>query len=127
MRRYDEAIAVLNEMRAKEPYNGLMLSTLRTSYHLTGDYPKAIEVWKDSYIKDSTAYLVLDEGYKKGGYQFALERLGELMVKRSETEFVTPWRIGTIYTRAANKKNPFNGWKKLYIAHDQICLLSQQI
>jgi TolB-like protein/cytochrome c-type biogenesis protein CcmH/NrfG len=119
MRSYDEAFSVLNEMREKDPYNGIMLSTLRTTCHLTGEYQKAIEVWKDSYIKDSTAYMVLDEGYKKGGYQFALEQLGELMVKRSETEFITPWRISTIYTRAGNKPEAISWMEKAFLAHDQ--------
>jgi len=119
MRRPDIAIPILSEIRQRDPYNGFMLSTIRTSYHITGEFEKAIEAWKDSYISDSLANTVLDSGYKKGGYQFALEKLGELMVKRSETEFVTPWRICTIYTRAGNKEEALDWLEKAFIAHDQ--------
>jgi len=119
MRRPDIAIPILSEIRQRDPYNGFMLSTIRTSYHITGEFEKAIEAWKDSYISDSLAYSELDNGYKKDGYQFALEKLGELMVKRSETEFVTPWRICTIYTRAGNKEEAIDWLEKAFIAHDQ--------
>lgn len=119
MKKPEEAIKVLNEIREKEPYNGLMLSTLRTSYHITGEFDKAFDVWKDSYINDSSVYNLLNKEYKKGGYQFALGKLSELMVKRSEIEFITPWRICTIYARAGNKEEALNWMEKAYLAHDQ--------
>ncbi len=119
MKKPNEAIPLLNEIRKTDPYDGFMLSTMRTSYHITGEVEKAIEVWKDSYNNDSTAITVLDKAYKKSGYQFALEQLGELMVKRSETEFITPWRICTIYTRAGKKEQALQWMEKAYIAHDQ--------
>lgn len=118
-KKYDEAISILNEIREFDYYNGIALSTLRTSYHMQGNYQKALEIWRDSYRKDSLAISVLEKGFLIGGYSEALKNLAELLIVRSQTQFVTPWRICTIYTRAGMKEEALEWMDKAYIAHDQ--------
>ncbi len=119
-RKYERAISILNEIREFDPYNGIALSTLRTSYHMIGKYDLAIDIWKVSYRKDSAAIKVLEEGYQQGGYEEALKNLANLLVDRSQTkiEYVTPWKISTIYTRAGMKDEALEWMEKAYIAHD---------
>ncbi|MCK5705985.1 MAG: hypothetical protein KAI29_32770, partial [Cyclobacteriaceae bacterium] len=117
-KKYDEAISISNEIRESDPYNSIALSTLRTSYHLQGDYDLAIDIWKVSYRKDATALKVLEEGYQHGGYTEALKSLADLLVNRSQTKFVTSWKICTIYTRAGMKDEALEWMEKAYIAHD---------
>jgi hypothetical protein len=54
-----------------------------------------------------------------GRYHGALKNLAELMVERSKTQFVTPWRICTLYTRAGMKEEALEYLAKSYEAHDQ--------
>ncbi|MCK5210381.1 MAG: hypothetical protein KAQ79_20235, partial [Cyclobacteriaceae bacterium] len=116
--KYDEAISISNEIRETDPYNSIALSTLRTSYHLQGDYDLAIEIWRDSYRKDTAATIALEKGLKNGGYVEAMKNLAELFVIRSQTKFVTPWRICTMYVRAGLKDEALEWMEKAYIAHD---------
>jgi len=117
-KRYDKAISISNEIRESDPYNSIALSTLRTSYHLQGDFDSAFDIWKVSYRKDSAALKVLEEGYQHGGYTEALKSLADLLVNRSQTKFVTSWKICTIYTRAGMKDEALDWMEKAYIAHD---------
>ena len=117
-KKYDEAISISNEIRESDPFNSIALSTLRTSYHMQGDYEKAIEIWKISYRNDTSATIAIENGLKNGGYTDAMKNLAELMIIRSQTQYVTPWRICTIYARAGLKDEALEWMEKAYIAHD---------
>jgi len=47
-----------------------------------------------------------------------LESLAQLLITRSDTSYVTPWQIGTIYTRAGIKEKAISWIGKAYHAHD---------
>ncbi len=119
-RQFDQAIDSLSLTLRKDPKNPIALSTLRTAYHMKGDYEKALRTWETSYAarEDKEAVRVLIAGKQEGGYQGALENLAELLVARSDTMYVTPWQIGTIYTRAGNKKEAIKWLERAYNAHD---------
>ncbi len=118
-REYGKAEKFLNDLRLADQYNDIALSTLRTTYHLQGKYDKAINIWKESYRNDSIALNQLTTGYENGGYQKALQNLAELMIERSKTKFITPWRICTMYTRAGMKEEALDYLEKAYDTHDQ--------
>lgn len=119
-RQYDKAVHLLGDALETDPNYSLALSTLRTTYHMKGEYDKALEIWEKSYaVKgDQKAIAALMQGKRAGGYQQALEKLAELLIARSDTTFVTPWRIGTLYTRAGNPKKAIDWLEKAYEAHD---------
>lgn len=120
-KRYDEAEIVLNNALEESPNHPMLLSSLRSVYHLKKMYPEALEMWKDSYkIKnDSIAVEVLSEGYAEDGYQMALQRLAELLSKRlnNGTAYVPEWNIGTLYTRAGKKEEALIWLEKAYESH----------
>ena len=100
MHRYEEAERVLQEVLSRSPGYGMALTTLRTVYHLTGEHEEAIDMWRASNARDPEALAALDRGYAAGGYEDALRSMAEMLVARSDTMHVTPWQIGTAYTRA---------------------------
>jgi serine/threonine protein kinase/Tfp pilus assembly protein PilF len=103
-RRYDEVIELLRNTLKTSPNDPVSLSTLRSAYHQKQMYEEALEIWKTSYAAkgDNEAVEALTLGYTEGGYSGALSRVAETFIRRSRTtsEYVTPWQIGTLYTRA---------------------------
>jgi len=119
-RRYDEAIAFLRKTLETSPRDLVALSTLRSAYHMKQMYPEALEIWKRSYAErnDREAEDALARGFEEAGYQGALQRVAEMLIARSRTTFVTPWQIGTLYTRAGKNKEALDWLEKAYQAHD---------
>lgn len=119
-RQYDKAIDIFESALKTSPHDLLALSNLRTSYHLKGMYTKALEVWKAYYNakNDKEAVDVLTSGEVEGGYQKALEELAKLLIDRSDSTFVTPWQIATIYTRAGQKDKALVWLEKAFAYHD---------
>lgn len=100
MHRYEEAERHLLRMLEREPEAPIALTTLRTTYHLMGRHQDAIEMWRASYASDAEALDALNRGWREAGYDAALRAVAEHMVARSDTMFVRPWQIGTLYVRA---------------------------
>lgn len=42
----------------------------------------------------------------------ALQRIAELLVARSDSSFITPWQIGTLYTRAGRNHEALDWLEK---------------
>jgi tetratricopeptide (TPR) repeat protein len=84
-------------------------------------YQEALEVWKASYAArgDLEAGEALARGFKEDGYQGALRRVAETLVARSRTTYVSPWQIGTLYTRAGKNDEALEWLEKAYQARDQ--------
>ena len=118
-RKYDMADSIFNVVLETEPNDAISLSNLKTTYHMQKKYDKAYELWKNDFRNDLQALHELERGYEIGGYPQALENLADLMVERSNTEFVTPWRIATLYTRAGIKDKAIDYLDKAYYVHDQ--------
>ncbi len=84
-------------------------------------YTEAIEIWRNSFEvsgEDMQCLEALDQGYEEGGYQMALRRVAELKVHQSKSKFVTPWQIGTLYTRAGMGDEALDWLEKALEAHD---------
>jgi TolB-like protein/Tfp pilus assembly protein PilF len=120
-RRYDDAIAMLNNTLRTTPNDPVALSTLRSVYHQKRMYEEALEIWKTSYAArgDDEAIEALAQGYAEAGYPGALSRMAETLITRSRTNHVTPWQIGTIYTRAGKTDEAMAWLEKAYEARDQ--------
>jgi len=103
LHRYEESEASLTWARRFDPDAPYLLAVLRTTYHLQGRHELAMESWRDSYRAgdDREALAALEDGYRAGGYQAALRSVAELFERRrAEGQYVTPWQVGTLYTRA---------------------------
>lgn len=119
-REFDKAIRILNETLKKAPTDPVALSTLRTAYHMKSMYTEALVIWKLSYEArgDELAVEALRKGERANGYPGALGELAQLLIERSDTTYVTPWQIATLYTRAGNKEKAISWLQKAYSARD---------
>jgi tetratricopeptide (TPR) repeat protein len=120
-RRYDEAIGLLRKTLRTYPNDPVALSTLRSALHMKHLDTEALEVWKQSYAArgDREAEEALARGFEEGGYSGALRRVAEMLAARSKTTYVSPWQIGTLYTRAGKKEDALDWLEKAYLARDQ--------
>jgi tetratricopeptide (TPR) repeat protein len=100
LHRPADAVAVLLPVLEREPQSPIVLTTLRTSYHLLGRHEDALHMWRASYANDPEALAALERGYRSGGYFAALRAVADMLVARSDTMYVRPWLIGTLYVRA---------------------------
>jgi adenylate cyclase len=118
--RFDDAISVLQEAYKSAPDEILVLSTMRSAYHDKQMYKEAIWAGKKYYAKkkDLISIKALNQGYKEGGYKMALQRNAESLKDRMSTTYITPWQIGTLYTRAGMKEEALEWLEKAFIAHD---------
>lgn len=116
---YEEVTETLTQTLKESPTDMVAISALRTTYHLTGEFDKALDIWRDYYTirKDQEALQIL-KGKSAGSYHDALEELAEMMVRRSETQYVTPWQIATLYTRAGNNEEALNYLEQAFFHHD---------
>jgi TolB-like protein/tRNA A-37 threonylcarbamoyl transferase component Bud32/Tfp pilus assembly protein PilF len=119
-RRYNDAIEHLRETLRTVPNDWTALSTLRSAYHQKGMYEEALEIWKRSYAArgDREAEEALALGYSEAGYSGALSRIAEMLIVRSRSTYVTPWQIGTLYTRAGKNDEALEWLEKAYEEHD---------
>ncbi len=116
----DQAIEALEEARIQFPREIMIHSTLRSAYHDKAMYQQAIEAGIQYYTikNDSVNKQVLETAYRTGGYHHALLQNADAMEIRSDTTYVTPWQIATIYTRAGIKDQALNWLEKAYEARD---------
>jgi tetratricopeptide (TPR) repeat protein len=119
-RRFDDAIALLRSTLRTAPNDLVALATLRSAYHERGMYREALDVWKATFDAkgDTEAKAALARGYAEGGYSKALSRVAETLVLRARTAHVTPWQIGTLYTRAGKNDEALEWLEKAYQARD---------
>jgi TolB-like protein/Tfp pilus assembly protein PilF len=120
-RRYDDAIELLRKTLQTSPNDLVALSTLRSALHMKHLDTEALEVWKQSYAArdDREAEEALARGFEEGGYSGALRRVAETLAARSKTTYVSPWQIGTLYTRAGMNDEALDWLEKAYVARDQ--------
>jgi tetratricopeptide (TPR) repeat protein len=119
--RYDEAIYVLEKAAIKFPGEMLIYSTLRSAYHDKHKYDEAIKAGIKYYeIRGDCSAIInaLEEGYLEGGYQLAMQRNAEALIAKSKTEYITPWQVATIYTRAGMKEEAIEWLQKAFDIHD---------
>jgi tetratricopeptide (TPR) repeat protein len=118
LRRYQEAEAVLLPVLAREPQAPIVLTTLRTTYHLMGRYEEAMELWRASYQADQEALDALERGYRADGYSAALRAVADLFLARSDTTYVRPWLTGTLLLRAGAGASAIPYLEQAFGEHD---------
>ncbi|MDH5590747.1 MAG: hypothetical protein OEZ37_11935, partial [Gemmatimonadota bacterium] len=104
----------------RTPDDPMAVSMLRTTYHLMGREDEALEMWRTRYrvLGDEELLEALDRGARQGGYASGLRWVAEAMVKRSDTQHVTPWQIATAYTRAGMEEQALDYLELAYEARD---------
>ena len=67
---------------------------------------------------DKNAVVAMKGVYSRGGDSDALNSLAGVRIGRASEKYVTPWRIGTLYTRSGNNDLAIKYITKAYNDHD---------
>ncbi len=120
VQEFERAKRVLLNILKEEDNHPVALSTLRSVYHNLGDYEKAYNIFRQSYLEIGNHEIVdvLNDGYDSGGYRMALSRVAEAKISEVENGYSTPWQIATLFTRAGNKEKAIEYLNKAYEIKD---------
>ena len=119
-RKYDEALVLLEKLYNSEPDQGIGLPAFWAVYHELGDYDEALKIAKDIYALKGMELAIetLEKGNEEGGYKIAMQRTAEAMIAYSDTTYIAPWQICTLYCRAERKTEALDWLEKAYEEHD---------
>jgi len=104
-----------------EPDQGIGLPAFWAVYHELGDYDEALKIAKDIYDLKGMDFAIesLEKGNEEGGYKMAMQRTAEALIDySSDTTYIAPWQICTLYCRAERKTEALDWLEKAYEAHD---------
>lgn len=120
-RRYDEAIEVLEETFRRHPGAGFGRAALSASYEAVGRREAALETLTRILEGrgDAEAVAALERGRREGGYRTALRRAADAMAKKARNEYVTPFRIAELYTRAGDGDEAVAWFRRALEAREQ--------
>lgn len=119
-REYPKVISMLENQLISSPDDLITITTLRSAYHQAGRFDEAYRIWKKSFDLngDLEAGQALENGFRKGGYRRALQRVAELYVERYRQGKARAWLIGTLYTRAGLNDEALIWLERAYLEHD---------
>ncbi len=118
--RYDEAIAVMQEVAAAQPNFSSAHMGLWGAYyrkHMERDaWEEAIKFFEA--LHDQHAVAALTEGYQKGGYREGMRRAADVLAARSQHSHVAGVRIARLYAHAGNADRALFWLQKAYEARE---------
>jgi len=118
--KFNEALELLLKLYDIEPDQGIALPALWAVYHELGDKEKALDIAKKIYeLKENELALnAIDQGFEEGGYNLAMQRTAEMMIRERDSIYFPSWQIFTLYCRAGMKKEALEWLEKAYEEHD---------
>jgi len=119
MRRYDEAIAKLNNLIAANPefppYYGYRALAYWRQGNLDAFVADQVMATKKAGRADEAE--VFESGYRKGKLKGACAALIELLKNKSQTAYVSPYEIATLYALRNDRNHTFEWLEKAYAEH----------
>ncbi|WP_297692759.1 adenylate/guanylate cyclase domain-containing protein [uncultured Eudoraea sp.] len=118
--KFHEALELLQQLYEIEPDQGIALPALWAVYQELGDTEKALDIAKKIYIlkENELALKSLEQGFKEGGYQLAMQRTAEMMISQRDSIYFPSWQIFTLFCRAEMKEEALYWLEKAYEEHD---------
>jgi TolB-like protein len=122
-RRYDDAIAVCQQLLADNPTYDLAHDCLAYAYWGKRMYPQVIEQWSTFYQHSGDkGYAAYGDaavgGYRSGGWRGALTEGIKAMIKGRQTGYVSPYEIARLYADLGDKEKAFEWLDTAYREHD---------
>ena len=115
-RKYDEAIKVFQKILELDPSQGLARGSMVRALYFAGRDDEAIEMEKNLFANDQELLSAINEGYKKGGFRSAEKKIADILVERSRSIHIAPFRIAATYANAGEIDNAIR-W--LEIAYEE--------
>jgi len=119
-RRYDEAIAHFRNLLERAPNNPMLRTGLREAFYARGRYDEALAELKAMFAADGERDLAeaLERDYAQGGYREAMRRAAETRAARSDTTFVPPLGLASLFAHAGETERVLEWLEKAYQERD---------
>ena len=124
-RQFDQAIAELKQIVADNPKFAVAHQYLAKAYLGKRMYPETIEEWKaygqsTGNPHDIAMAAVLEQGYKVGGWNEALQRGLAVRLAQRKTGYFSPYVIAEMYADLGDKDQAFYWLDIAYRERDQL-------
>jgi len=122
-RRYDEAIAVCEEVANENPTFATAHACLASAYWGKRMYPQVIEEWKASgqLYGDrnlSEHYSALEQAFRSGGWKGTVREAIEIRQEQRKTGYSSAFEIATLYAELGDRDQAFRWLNIAYQEHD---------
>jgi TolB-like protein/Tfp pilus assembly protein PilF len=122
-RRYDEAIAVCQQVLDENPTFNLARDCLSYGYWGKGMYPQVVEAWKTygqntGNKNDAELGDALDRGFRSGGWPSALTEAIKVRLSQRKNSYASPYQIARYYADLGDKEKAFEWLSTGYREHD---------
>ncbi len=111
LRRWDEAIAVLDPLIAANPQGGALHAMKASALWEKDDFPAAIAEWKT--LRTATGAL-LEREYPGAGDKGAARAVARMLVEQGRSIYVSPYTIATWFARAGDVQPTLDWLDKAY-------------
>jgi TolB-like protein/tetratricopeptide (TPR) repeat protein len=122
-RRYDDAIAVCQQLLAENPTYNLAHDCLAYAYWGKRIYPQVIEQWSTFYRRSGDKYLAefgeaVERGYSTAGWRGALTEGIKARINQHQNGYGSAYEIARMYADLGDKEKAFEWLNIGYREHD---------
>ncbi|MBN2861931.1 MAG: TIR domain-containing protein [Bacteroidales bacterium] len=117
VRRFEEAIKVAKEALRMDPFSPIAEGNLHDALHLTGRYEEAWESVKREWIRLGQGQ-AFDLDFNELGYARALNQAADTLERESESTYIDPFLLASVFTLAGNKEKTLKWIEKAFEIHD---------
>jgi adenylate cyclase len=122
-RRYDDAIAVCQQLLAENPTYNLAHDCLAYAYWGKRMYPQVVEQWQtygeSARDRDDTDFGdALERGFRSAGWHGALAEAIQARISQRRNSYASPYQIARLYADLGDKEKSFEWLDTAYREHD---------
>jgi adenylate cyclase len=122
-RRYDDAIAVCQQLLVESPAFNLAHDCLGYAYWGKRMYPQVVEQWTTYHQhtgrrEDAEFGDALESGFRSAGWRGALEEAIRVKLDQRQTGYASPYAIARFYAGLGDKEKAFDWLNTAYREHD---------
>ena len=122
-RRYDDAIAVCQQLLVENPTYNLAHDCLGYAYWGKRMYPQVIEQWNAYYHhsgnrNEAELGEAVDRGFRSAGWRGALAEAIKVLINQRQTGYESPYEIARLYADLGDKEKAFEWLDTAYREHD---------
>jgi TolB-like protein len=122
-RRYDDAIAVCQQLLVENPTYNLAHDCLGYAYWGKRIYPQAVEQWNAYYHHSGNRYEAeygdaMERGFRSAGWTGALTEGIKAQLNQRQNGYASPYTIARLYADLGDKEKAFEWLNTAYREHD---------
>jgi len=122
-RRYDDAIAVCQQLLAENPTYNLAHDCLGYAYWGKRMYPEVVQHWAAYFqhtgVREDVEFGdALERGFRAAGWHGALMESVKVLLNQRQTGYASPYKIARLYAELGDKQKAFAWLDTAYREHD---------